>query len=297
MSYKVLITDQNSALAKAIINGFESSESIQLVVLDLKGNIDSSSIKEMLARHGPQVVINTLGWSDLGTLAAEETLIEPARLLAQCCSEQDIILCHFSSHRVFGEVKSGFTESDTPSPTEPCGFLYAAAEKVVSTVPRHMIIRLSWTIGWSGENLLTKILRPMLASQSATVLGERRGSPVAHSDVARVVNALVKQLSCGAENWGIFHYGAGNICTEEELAREIRKRLKERGISVSKIIDRSDKDTQPVSAALGYRRLMDCFGIQPRTWKQGLAAELGLWMSHNASLLPEVPASVEQEQS
>ena len=153
---------------------------------------------------------------------------------------------------------------------------------------RHIILRLSWVVGALGRNLLTNLLLPITAESEGYINAERRGSPVGHSDVARVINAIVKQVASGSANWGIFHYSSGDVCTEEEFAQELLARLEEKSIETGPIVDASGGHSEPLSAALGYRRLMDCFGIQPRTWRQGLKIELDRWLKECSTISKSV---------
>jgi dTDP-4-dehydrorhamnose reductase len=152
-----------------------------------------------------------------------------------------------------------------------------AAERAVTACERHKIIRLSWIIGWRGENLMTKIASAAAQGGDAAIIAERRGAPVSHADIARMLNAVIRQLAFGAENWGVFHYGAANVCTEEAFAQEVLKWLAALDMSTGAVVDVSDSDYEPTSAAVGYKRLLDNYGIQPRKWKQMLKAELEAW--------------------
>ncbi len=274
-------------MAKAVGAGFDQAGFLSLTHLNLQAGewLQPETVSAALDRVNPHIIINTLGWSDDGRLASAAHLTEPTRVLVEACREREVAFIQLSSYRVFSGVKSGFVETDEPLPRDECGELYLACEKLVATLPRHIILRLSWVIGWQGENLLTKIINPLLAGDSAAIVGERRGSPVGHSEVVRVLSAMAKQISCGAENWGLFHYSSGNVCTEEEFAAEVERRVAAKCTVTGGLKDTSGSDTEPVSAALGYRRLMECFGIQPRTWKQALGQELGLWFSHHPMLL------------
>jgi len=239
------------------------------------------AVSRWLDQHPPDVIVNTCGWSDDGRLAAVDSLLTPCQVIASQCHSRNLVLLQLSNYRVFSGKKSGFTESDQTVPRDEVGELYLQVERAVAEVPRHIILRLSWVIGWRGVNLLTKIMQPLLAGGRAEIVRERRGSPVSHLDIGRVINAVLKQISCGAENWGVFHYGAADVCTEDEFAAQIVKRLSEKTVISGEVVDVSAGATEPLSASLGYRRLMDCFGVQPRTWKQGLTQELSLWSSNN----------------
>ncbi|BFM08905.1 sugar nucleotide-binding protein [Halioxenophilus aromaticivorans] len=282
MPYKVLLTQHADALGQAIQLGFDQSGFMELMLLPQHLNWgDETAVSRWLDAAKPDAIINTCGWSDDGRDASFQAIVEPAKVLATLCSERQWPLLQLSSYRVFNGEKSGFVEADELEPRDEVGELYRQAEQVVAEAPQHLILRLSWVIGWQGQNLLTRIMLPLLEGAQAEIVSERRGSPVSHEDIARVVNALAKQISCGSDNWGVFHYGAADICTEDEFAVYLVKRLGDKAEVLGEVMDVSGKSTEPLSAALGYRHLMDCFGVQPRTWKQAVNNELALWANNN----------------
>ncbi len=245
--------------------------------------LDPQQVRDYLDEQQPNLIVNTLGWSDDGKLTTESNLLSPLAVLIEQCTHRDLVLLQLSSYRVFDGTKSGFVESDEVVPRDECGRLHWLAEQMAAQLPSHLILRLSWVVGASGENLLTHLLEPVVAGETAAIVGERRGSPVGHTDIARVINALAKQIASGSENWGVFHYSAGDVCTEEEFAAELCQRLADKGFDLGKVEDISGGAADPISAALGYRRLMDNFGIQPRTWRQTLTAELNRWLADHPS--------------
>lgn len=290
MLYRVLITQPENPLSGVLHRAFDRAGFIEL--LSLPGSVDWSSetaVSDLLEAIQPDAVINVCGWSDDGSAATQENLVSPAATLAQQCAQRDLVLIQPSSYRVFKGDKSGFTESDGVHPRDSVGQLYVQVEQHAAQVSRHIILRLSWVVGWQGVNLLTKILNPLTSGGTAEIVSERRGSPVSTDDIGRVVSAMVKQISCGSSNWGVFHYGAADVCTEIELARYIAKRVDGKIEIKGQIQEVTTGATlEPLSAALGYRRLMDSFGVQPRKWKQGVSHELALWHDNNAIIADSV---------
>lgn len=283
MPYRVLITQIDNPLGSVLKAEFDRGSFIELVTPS--GEVDwadKDQVDGVFASLKPCLVINTCGWSDDGEKATVADTLKPCQILAGLCAEQNSVFIQLSSYRVFKGDKSGFTELDAVEPRDSVGELYVQVEQSTALVPKHIILRLGWMIGWQGNNLLTKILAPLTAGIDAEIVSERRGSPVSHVDVGRVLNAIVKQVSSGSENWGVFHYSSADICTEEELARYILTRLGDSADGQGQIKEVSGSASEPLSAALGYKHLMDCFGIQPRTWKQGVIQEMALWRDNSS---------------
>ncbi len=283
MAYSVLVTDTSTAVGKLLEEELTSSD-IQVISLSLSDSTAENvcDIQAKLTQCNPDMVINTYGWSDKGEQLLDLPVVSVAHTISQYCSDNNKVLMQLSNYRVFSGTKSGFLESDEIEPRDSCGIVFAKLEKIVAEVERHILLRLSWVIGAAGENLMTTISESLWRGNQADIHAERRGAPVGHCDIARIVTAVVKQVSCGSQNWGIFHYSSADVCTEEELAEEISERLKSECDAQGMINDISDADAKPYSAALGYRRLMDNFGIQPRTWRQGLNLELTTWLAQRS---------------
>jgi len=284
---KILITDFHSALGNALEHELER-EPITLLggAADAPNWEDGDSVTAYIREHQPDVIINCFGWSDLPVGRRAEQVRLVAENLAHVCAVYQIPLLHLSSYHVFGDDnKSIHSEKDEPAPQSDLGRAFLSAEQVLDEHLQKWIgLRLSWIIGSYGDNLLTRLLVPVLDGGVVTgVNGRLRGAPTALSDVARVCVAIVKQILCGADNWGIMHYCSAEACTEAEFARQVIQTLEQLqmvGDNIVLDIDDTLPDNEPLSAVLICRRVRDCFGIQARAWRSGLLPMIRQWV-HN----------------
>jgi dTDP-4-dehydrorhamnose 3,5-epimerase len=124
--------------------------------------------------------------------------------LARLATEHRLTLVHVSSDYVFDGTKRLYTESDDIAPLGVYGQTKAAGDAIVSTVPRHYIVRTSWVIG-DGNNFV----------RTMASLAERGIDP-------SVVNDQIGRLSFTADiAAGILHllqvrapYGLYNLTNE-----------------------------------------------------------------------------------
>ncbi|GLS24840.1 sugar nucleotide-binding protein [Marinibactrum halimedae] len=282
MAFTIILTDSTNPIGQALLNQFEQNSFRVILPAEKSVNWqDAQSVDEYFTEHMPDLVVNTLGWSDTGVGVSEAKLLEPALNIADVCRRIDAVPIQLSSYRVFGGEKSGYIETDITDPRDSVGELFLDVERAYAELPKHIILRLSWVMGWQGENLLTRLLRPLTGHGQARINAEWRGAPITHSDIARVIIAIIKQVQYGSENWGIFHYGSSDVCTEDEFAREVCARLMDRDLLNGDLVHVDRAESDPVSAAVGYRRIMDCFGVQPRTWHQGLGNMISTWLAEN----------------
>lgn len=284
MSFTLLLTDVISPLGKALEHELER-EPFKLLVPGADFDwADPANLANYLAEHNVDVVVNCLGWEEAHHSGDGAKLVGTAESLAMNCSSADIPLIHFSSYTVFGaDPKGTHSEKDTVAPLGRTGHAFADAEQHISQVPKHIILRLSWVIGAQGDNLLTRLLNAYLTGASVSVNRQLRGAPTALSDAARVAVALIKQISCGAENWGAMHYCSSDSCTQDEFAEQLLQLLIQQQLLNAEpsltLVD-EQPENEPPSAILVCRRVRDYFGVQARSWRPGLLALVKQWL-HN----------------
>lgn len=283
MSLRILVTDTASALGRTLEHDLER-EHCQLLTPQLHWT-DANAVRDYLAQHKPDVVINTLGWEDIPNAEQLELLPLVASNIALACAPLDIPLLHFSSYKVFGaDNKSSHSEKDIPAPISPAGQAFFAAEQAIEhAMVNAIILRLGWVIGSYGDNHLTRLLQGMQTQQPIVLNSRLRGAPTLLSDAVRVAVALVKQISCGAENWGVMHYCSGDVLNEAEFGEQLVQMLAQQQLLVQDanftLVDVAPVD-EPVSAVLGCRRIRDTFGVQARPWRPSLLPLVKQWF-HN----------------
>jgi dTDP-4-dehydrorhamnose reductase len=278
MSLKILLTQSESALASALLHELER-ESFNLLMPKVS-ELDWSkegSLEAYLQFKKPDLVLNCRGWEQLIGGQDGAAFVASAQRLAQACVVAEVPVIHFSSYQVFGaENKVTHSEKDQVAPLNEIGRLLVAAEEQIKALPKHIILRLSWVIGAYGDNLLTRSLAALFDGAELTSNRRLRGAPTALSDVARVIVALIKQINCGAENWGVVHYCASDACNQEEFSEQLLQLL----IQQQLLTAEPRLQGEPISAILGCRRLRDHFGVQARSWRPSLLPLVKQWL-HN----------------
>lgn len=285
MSFTLLLTDVISPLGKALEHELEREPFKVLAPGPELDWSDPVSCSNYLSQHKVDLVLNCHGWEEAFHAGGQLTLVQTVRALSSSCASANVPLIHFSSYCVFGaDPKGTHSEKDTVAPINDSGRAFAQAEELIlDQLPRHIILRLSWVIGAYGDNLLTRLLSAYLAGASVSVNRRLRGAPTALSDAARVAVALIKQISCGAENWGVMHYCSGDACTQDEFAEQLLQLLIQQQLLTAEpslsLID-EEPDDEPLSAILGCRRVRDYFGVQTRSWRPSLLPLVKQWL-HN----------------
>ena len=284
MSLKLLLTDASNAIGSAIEHELER-EAFNLFV-PKPGEVDwhkPASVTQYVRLLRPDVVINCAGWEDIPSAIQLAQLTLVAQQIAAACAPNNIPLIHLSSYKVFGgDNKSIHSEKDVPEPNSDAGLAFLTAEQAIEQqLTKWIALRLSWVVGSYGENHLSRLLRELVEKQHMTVSSRLRGAPTALSDAARVAVAMAKQITCGAENWGVMHYCTSDACSEAEFAEQVLQVLKQQQVlpesAELNVVDQLPEN-EPVSAVLSARRVRDYFGIQARTWRPSLIPMIKQWL-------------------
>ncbi len=285
MAQRLLITDCTHPLGSAILAMLERE--VFPVISPPLGAVNWSNradVQRYIEKQKPDIIVNTLGWSDSGRGLNVSEFPVWASNIAGAAKHTGAMPLHLSSYRVFNGSKSEFSETEAVCPIDAPGQAYVDAEQAFSDIEQHIVLRLSWVFGWAGNNLLTRLLEPLSAGRNAGIFGERRGAPTALDDIARIVVGMLKQAVCGANNWGIFHYCSSDVTTEDEFAHQVLNILTEYVAQPGQLALLDADDPQPQSATLSCRRIHDNFGVQQRTWRKGLTLTVRKWLSEQGML-------------
>jgi len=205
----------------------------------------------------------------------QELDLKRCHWVAKACQRNKIPYLYISSSRVFsGQLERPYSEDDLPDNEETVGQLLANAEQLVSdSCERHLILRLGPIFSYEGTNLITQMLGPMLQGGSLVLDNNLRGCPVAAQDGARVVSALLDQLSTGMQPWGIFHYGSSDTSTYYEFAEALLAAASQFSEFTASAVqlEREPDGLVPLNRALECGKIRSTFAIKQVPWRSAVA--------------------------
>ncbi|WP_194397777.1 dTDP-4-dehydrorhamnose reductase [Microbacterium atlanticum] len=193
--------------------------------------------------------------------------------LARIAAENDITLVHVSSDYVFdGSLDRPYTEADPLCPLGVYGQSKAAGDAIVSTVPRHYIVRTSWVIG-DGKNFVRTMASLAERGVDPSVVDDQFGRPTFTVDIARAIRHLVDS---GAD-YGVYNVtGAGEPTAWADVARAVFSAL---GHDEARVSGVSTADyfasatgpiaPRPVNSVLALDRITGA-GYEPAPWRERL---------------------------
>jgi len=144
---KILLTGGTGRLGTALrglMPGLMAPGREELDITDL------TSVERALERYQPQVVVHAAAYTNVARAETEKALcwkvnVEGTRNLVRAALRRDVHFVHISTDYVFWGDAGGYREDD---PVGPVRNYYAlsklAAEEVVRTLPRYLIIRTSF---------------------------------------------------------------------------------------------------------------------------------------------------------
>ncbi|MEM6302540.1 MAG: sugar nucleotide-binding protein [Pseudomonadota bacterium] len=228
--------------------------------------------KKAARKNRPDAVVDLrLAWQIACGEPLQSLDLERSHWLAKACERSAIHYLLLSSDRVFaGQTGRNLLEGDPADAfREPGPQLADAEQRVLYAGDRSLVLRTGPLFAPVGNNLLTRSLQSMALEREALFDDLNLFCPVASVDVARVLAAILDQLSVGAQAQGVFHYTAGGKTTEYGFAEALLA-------SASQFTDTSDvaisprvtsEDSKPEIRVLSCNRLLNSFAIKQVQWR------------------------------
>lgn len=275
MALKIIVTDSDSSLGRCIVERLEQ-QSFNAIFLkpDSIDWQDPAATADSFALHQPDIVINC----GLPSFYAEQPAFDGFALVseavARACLLQDVICIHLSSFEVYPVEMRRPGEEDQPSPDSLRAQALIRADEAILAMNHSIVLRLGWLVGRQGDNMLTRLLEQLRNSSEIALNPVFRGSPTTFYDVARVIVAMIKQIDCGADNWGVMHYCAEGHTTELGFAEVVANKLDSLSVAHCEYKPMPEGGgTQLTASRSGLLDVTRCtanFGIQPLNWQRGV---------------------------
>jgi len=232
--------------------------------------------KKVIRRAAPEIVVDIR--IDAAVDSSEEIYeldLKRCHWVAKACQRTATSYLYISSSRVFsGQLDRAYSEEDPPDNDNTVARLLAAGEEAVQEgCDRHMVLRLGPVFSEEGPNLVTELLDTIRNGGSLAMDNSLRGTPVAAQDGARVISALLDQLSTGVEAWGIYHYGSSDTATYYEFAEAMLASASQFAEFDSAAVQLKEQVDESVSRnrALDCRKIRDSFAIKQAPWRAAMA--------------------------
>jgi dTDP-4-dehydrorhamnose reductase/dTDP-4-dehydrorhamnose 3,5-epimerase len=191
--------------------------------------------------------------------------------LVRICNESGITLVHVSSDYVFDGTNDNHTETETLAPLGVYAQSKAAGDLVVSTTPRHYLVRTSWVIG-DGNNFVRTMASLAEKGVKPSVVDDQVGRLTFTQDLA----AGIKHLVDSHAEFGTYNLSnEGDPASWADIAKEVYQLAGKPADDVTPVTTdeyyagKEGIAPRPLQSTLDLAKIK-ATGFAPREWRQAL---------------------------
>jgi dTDP-4-dehydrorhamnose reductase len=286
---KILLTGRNGQVGFELQRALAPLGEIHAVDVAECNLADEQSIRQLVQRIQPEVIVNPAAYTAVDKAESEPDLAraintDAPRILGEEAEKLGAWVVHYSTDYVFDGNKQGaYTEEDATNPQSVYGLTKRDGELALSKVnPRHLILRTSWVVGAHGGNFAKTMLRLAADRDSLNVVADQYGAPTSAALLSDVTAQLIRQQQRegGASfPYGTYHLVAGGETNWCDYARFVVAQA----INAGKPIKAHPENIKPITTAeyptpakrpensrLDTSRFRESFGLELPHWKAGL---------------------------
>lgn len=190
---KTLVLGGDGQLGRALRREFPEAEFTSRSEFD----VTDSAAWRSRRWHEYDVVINAAAYTavdaaetEAGRAAAWSVNVVAVAELVRAAASAGLTVVHISSDYVFDGTNEVHDEDEAPSPLGVYGQTKAAGDAIVSTAPRHYIVRTSWVIG-EGANFVRTMASLAGRGTAPAVVDDQIGRLTFASEIARGIAHLI----------------------------------------------------------------------------------------------------------
>lgn len=220
---KTLVMGADGQVGRALRAELEADPNVEFVTRD---EVDLAGDLETARRwQDYDIVINAAAYTAVdaaetpgGRADAWAVNVTGVAALARIATARGLTLVHLSSDYVFdGTSASPYREDDAVSPLGVYGQTKAAGDQLVTTVPRHYILRTSWVIG-DGHNFVRTMASLAERGVDPSVVDDQIGRLTFTSELARAI----RHLTTTGAPYGTYNVtGSGPAMSWADIARRV----------------------------------------------------------------------------
>lgn len=286
---KILLTGKNGQVGFELQRALAPLGEVHAVDLAECDLADEQSIRQLVQRIRPDIIINPAAYTAVDKAESEPALArainkDAPRILGEEAEKLGAWVVHYSTDYVFDGNKQGaYKEEDATNPQSVYGLTKRDGEQALSKAnPRHLILRTGWVVGAHGGNFAKTMLRLAADRDSLNVVADQFGAPTSAALLADISAQLVRQQQReDSENfpYGTYHLVASGETNWCDYARHVISRAIKGGLPIKahpesiKPISTADYPTpakRPANSRLDTSRFRETFGLELPHWQSGL---------------------------
>ena len=255
---------------------------------------DRGSIREVIRRLEPSVLVNAAGYTAVDQAEAEPELAmnvncRAPQIMAEEMKRLNGLFITYSSDYVFdGNKASPYIESDPPSPLNVYGASKLAGDRAVEAVGGpYLVFRTSWVYAARGKNFLRTIVKLATERDELRVVDDQIGAPTSSGDIALATTQVLQQLTgkacsppealgerrgiCNMTSQGSISWYGFAVAIVDEMRRHVMNGEKPlaRVIPIS-TAERPTPAMRPKNSRLSNEKLRRTFGVELPEWRTSM---------------------------
>ncbi|WP_372758644.1 sugar nucleotide-binding protein [Litorivivens sp.] len=166
-------------------------------------------------------------------------------------------------------------EADKVQPGSIPGARLAAVEHLLERqLEQYLVLRTGPLFSEVGDNFFTGLFADLVRGGEIALNSGLKTCPTHVADLARVVSAVVDQISCGAQNWGSYHYNSSGQTSAYEFTEVMlafasqQLDLEKRKTSLRSA--EAGQRIEPAVPVLRCEKILHDFGIKQLPWRSYL---------------------------
>jgi dTDP-4-dehydrorhamnose reductase len=294
----ILVVGSGSQIGCSLVRLFES-RGVSFSGLETPVGMSYQELAKKIKDCGATILVNVEHVDGLYTEGLTQKELEKIHIytlenLARAAELAGVPYLQLSDYRVFsGQTDRPYCENDEPHARTLYGMTRWQGELVVQRFTSdYVILRIGSLFLDQGHNLLTELLLNWEKGAGLQHPSWIQFAPTPVTDIARVILAIVRQLDCGAEAWGIYHYCSADIASPYDFAEvllaargqyvEDQSAIELEAMELPKDRRKNRRGSESVeNAVLNCEKIRDTFGIRQRPWRGELTRMVGEIYSDN----------------
>jgi len=275
---RVYVTGAAGNLGRRLMAGLQAAAHSAIGVdVDTVDVTDYAALLTSMAHAQPDVVINCAAWTDVDGCAREPHKAiringvgaHNVALAAAACGAE---IVHISTNEVFdGRGGQPYAEYDRTQPINPYGYSkWYAEQAILTTTPRHYIVRTAWLFAHGGRNFIHAILNVARQGKPLRIVTDEIGNPTYNDDLADAILRLIE-----TRRYGIYHLTNSGYTSRYHFAQYFLERAGYGHLPITPISTREwSRPSRPPTYAALANHAAAAAGIQLRTWQAAVDAYL-----------------------
>ncbi len=290
---KVLITGSNGLLGQKLIELYKGNDGINLIAtargenrfpikegytFDLLDITNELEVKEVIAKHKPDVVINTAAMTNVDACELEKEEcdllnVKAVGFLVNACNQNGVHLVHLSTDFIFDGTHGPIDENEVPNPLSYYGSSKLLAEQLVMAECK------SWAIArtvlvygivsdMSRSNIVLWAKSTLEGGKSINVVSDQFRTPTLAEDLA-----IGCSLIAAKKAQGIFNISGKDFMSVFDLVYRVATywKLDKSLLNISSSEGIKQAAKRPPITGFRLNKAMEILGYSPRNFEDGLA--------------------------